>query len=113
MNCPPPPVVTIKDNQAFANSRDVSAYFGKRHDNVLADIRNTQEALSPEMSGVLFKAVCVNQTTGFGVRKVPSYDMTKDGFTLLVMSYTGKKALGCQFLIVSSSLAVSVLRLKN
>ena len=34
------PVVFIKNGEVFANSRDVAAYFGKRHDNIMRDIGN-------------------------------------------------------------------------
>lgn len=34
------PIVFAKDGDVFANSREVAAYFGKRHDNVIRDIEN-------------------------------------------------------------------------
>ncbi|MEK9843961.1 Rha family transcriptional regulator [Thalassospira sp.] len=88
------PVVTIKKNEVFANSRDVAAYFGKRHDNVLYDLEKiVMEVGSPEISGhprMFFPAPYVNPQNKQTYR---SWDMTKDGFTLLAMSYTGKKAM--------------------
>ena len=32
------PVVFIQDGEVFANSRDVAAYFGKQHRNIIRDI---------------------------------------------------------------------------
>lgn len=41
----------------------------------------------------MFKNVKVETKVGFGVRYDDAEDMTKDGFTLLVMGYTGAKAM--------------------
>ena len=87
------PIVANKEGQIVANSRDVAGFFGKRHDNVLADIRELTAALSPENSGVSFIATTFRQKTGFGFRDMPAFDMTRDGFTLLAMGFTGAKAL--------------------
>ncbi|AJD53576.1 putative phage-encoded protein-like protein [Thalassospira xiamenensis M-5 = DSM 17429] len=88
------PIVTLKDNQAFANSRDVAEFFGKRHDNVLYDVEKlVMQVRRPEISGDLrmfFPKPYVNPQNKQTYR---SWDMTKDGFTLLVMGYTGKKTM--------------------
>lgn len=83
------PVVTIKNNAVVANSRDVAAYFEKRHDNVLRDI-DALIAMSPE--AVLNFEFCSYQAAEGG-RSYRSFDMTHDGFTLLAMGFTGKKAV--------------------
>tara|TARA_R110000751_G_scaffold83086_10_gene167002 strand:+ start:1900 stop:2238 length:339 start_codon:yes stop_codon:yes gene_type:complete len=86
------PVVIVKNNEAFANSRDVAEFFGKAHKNVIADIRNALEAFQAEISAQsYFIEASYERRTGFGVRLEPAYDMTKDGFTLLVMGYTGSR----------------------
>jgi Rha family phage regulatory protein len=87
------PVVSVKDGAVYANSRDVADFFGKRHDNVLADIANIQNGLSPEILGQWFRPSTYPIRTGFGFRDGACFDMTKDGFTLLVMGYTGGKAM--------------------
>ncbi len=80
------PIVTIKNNAVVANSRDVAVYFCKRHDNVVRDIENLLE------QGVLNfeETPYVHEQNGQTYR---SFDMTRDGFTLLAMGFTGKKAL--------------------
>jgi len=95
-----PPVVHAVDGVVFANSRDVAAFFGKRHDNVLRDIdaiinANNLDAAaySSDLGSKWFRLTTVEQKTGFGVRQVPAYDMTREGFTLLVMGYTGPRAM--------------------
>lgn len=87
------PIVTIKADRVVASSRDVAAYFGKRHDHVLRDIEELAESLSPQIWGVWFQPTTYEQKVGFGTRHNPAYDMTRDGFTLLVMGYTGDKAM--------------------
>ena len=87
------PVVHVKDGKVFANSRDVAAFFRKAHSEVLRDIRRIAETLSGEISPVWFQATTWEQKTGFGFRSMPAVDMTRDGFTLLVMGYTGKTAM--------------------
>ena len=83
------PVVIVKDNQTFANSRHVAVFFGKRHADVLRDIHRTSENLTDaNLRWFSFE----DYLDAKGERRV-SYDMTKDGFTLLVMGYTGQKAM--------------------
>lgn len=74
----------------MATSKDVAAYFGKSHSTVLEKI----DELLPQLGDM-------------GVRNFPAtpyihpqngqtyrlFEMTRDGFTLLAMGFTGKKAL--------------------
>lgn len=90
------PVITIKNNEAFANSRDVAEFFGKRHGNVLRDIDDLLTSMddSSDLSSRWFRAVDYQSSTGnSAMRTYAAYDMTRDGFTLLVMGYTGKEAM--------------------
>ncbi|WP_233833878.1 Rha family transcriptional regulator [Cereibacter sphaeroides] len=77
----------------MTNSRDVAEYFGKAHRHVLESIRELDDQLSAKGSAVRFVPVFLEQKTGFGVRKVPAYNMSRDAFTLLTMGYQGTKAL--------------------
>jgi hypothetical protein len=61
------PVVRTKDGAVYANSRDVAAFFGKRHDNVLRDIEAI--LLSFEANGSdWFQATQTPVKVGFGTR---------------------------------------------
>lgn len=84
------PVVHVKDGTVFANSKDVADYFGKRHADVLRDIHviETNANLRPSQFNELFRATTYQDRGG---RARATFDMTRDGFTLLVMGYTGKK----------------------
>tara|TARA_R110002110_G_scaffold64680_30_gene178892 strand:+ start:6731 stop:7219 length:489 start_codon:yes stop_codon:yes gene_type:complete len=73
----------------FANSRDVADFFGKRHDNVLRAIDALDCSAYFRDLHFEFSPYTVEGQT----RTYPAFDMTKDGFTLLVMGYTGQKAM--------------------
>lgn len=84
------PIVFAKDGEVFANSRDVAAFFGKQHGHVLRDIDNLI-ASEPSLGLSTFgETPYVEPSTGQAYR---SFDMGRDGFTLLAMGFTGAKAL--------------------
>jgi len=85
------PVVFERDGEVYANSKDVAAYFGKRHDNVLRDIDSLM-AHPSILSDAYFQAVEDKHATVAG-RVDRSFNMTKDGFAILVMGYHGAKAI--------------------
>lgn len=86
------PIITIKNNAAITNSRHVAEYFGKTHAHVLRDIDAL--ILSEPSIASNFGLDEIEAKVGFGTRKVRAFNMTRDGFTLLAMGFTGKKALG-------------------
>ena len=60
----------------------------------MADIRNLIDTLAAEISAPsFFTETTFAQKTGFGEREQPAFHMTKDGFTLLVMGFTGSRAM--------------------
>ncbi|EAJ5335227.1 phage regulatory protein [Campylobacter coli] len=91
-----------QDNQIFCTSLDVAKVFGKRHDNILRDIENILNDLR-EIGDLQCKlnfeeVVRISKTTNpkngkLVNRKMPMYNLTRDGFSLLAMGFTGKKAL--------------------
>lgn len=90
------------NNQIFCTSLDVARVFGKRHDNVLRDIQNILKDLREigDLLGVLNFEETYKETKirGFGkvkgkTRKDPYYNLTRDGFSLLAMGFTGTRAL--------------------
>jgi len=84
------PIVSIKNDIIVCNSRDVADYFGKRHDNVLQSISSLLLKIQEQ---AMFFETKVAGRTGMGIRNYRAFDMTKDGFTLLAMGFTGDKAL--------------------
>ncbi len=82
------PKVFHKETVAMTDSLKVAHYFGKRHDNLLNTIKNL--GCSDEFRLLNFKeSYYLNEQN----KKQPMFYMTQDGFTLLVMGFTGKKAM--------------------
>ena len=81
-------LVYLNNNEAVCNSLLVAEKFGKRHDNVLQAIRGL---LKNEDTHPMFrKSSYMEEQNG---QSYPMYLMNRDGFSLLVMGFTGKKAL--------------------
>ncbi|RRD41630.1 hypothetical protein EII18_08450 [Comamonadaceae bacterium OH3737_COT-264] len=87
------PTLAVVDGQATTLSTDVARHFGKRHDDVLRSIRGLIVQM-PEghLRNFAEASVEVEQPNG-GKATYPAYRLTRDGFTLLAMGFTGKKAL--------------------
>ena len=83
-------LVTINNGQAVTSSLQVAEYFGKKHQHVMEKIRKLLDELPSEWGVSNFR-----QSSYFNVqgKEQPCYEMTKDGFTLLAMGFTGKKAI--------------------
>lgn len=78
----------MKDRQAVTDSLKVADVFNKNHKHVLEKVRN----LAAENSAVekmFFKSTYINQQG----REQPLIYMNRDGFTLIAMGFTGKKAM--------------------
>lgn len=85
-------IVYLKNDQALTDSLIVAEMFGKRHDNVMQAIEKLIGGLpknkdTPEM---FFKTWYKHPQNGEHYAK---YLMNRDGYSLLVMGFTGKKAL--------------------
>ena len=89
----------IQNNQVFCTSLDVAKVFEKRHDDVLKAIRNLLNDLREigDLQGLrnFAESLQYRKIGSFRVRgkKYPYYNLTRDGFSLLAMGFTGKKAL--------------------
>lgn len=77
-----------KVERAAVTSLDVAATFGKEHKNVLRDIENL--GCSVDFNRLNFEPISYVDAMH---RKQKAYVMTRDGFTLLVMGYTGDLAM--------------------
>lgn len=72
------------------SSLDVAKTFEKEHYHVIEEIRAIQSKISStEFSGLFYESDYVASNG----KKNPMYLMNRDGFTLLVMGYTGEKAM--------------------
>lgn len=80
-------LVVIQNNQIVVSSKDIAEHFGKDHKNVLQNIR---DILVAENSATKFYQETTYQNRG---KDYKEYLMNRDGFSLLAMGFTGKKAL--------------------
>jgi Rha family phage regulatory protein len=85
------PVVFVRDGEAFASSRDVAEFFDKEHRNVLQAIDNLIVS-EPDLALRNFQQGSYTLPST-GEQQHRCFDMTRDGFTLLAMGFTGTKAL--------------------
>nr|WP_241825880.1 Rha family phage regulatory protein [Izhakiella australiensis] len=81
------PEITVIKGQAVTSSLAVADYFTKRHDGVLKKIRSLE--CSPDFTARNFAVSEYTDATG---RKLPCYQITRDGFAFLAMGFTGKRA---------------------
>lgn len=71
-------------------SLQVAEAFGKEHRNVLRDIREIIESDTDNFALLNFEQCSYTNENN---REMPMYAMSKDGFVLLVMGYTGSEAM--------------------
>lgn len=80
--------VELKDGKAVTTSLKIAEVFGKQHKHVIDAIRKI-EAPSTFTEPNFRPSEYIDQTG----RKLPMYIVTRDGFTLLAMGFTGKAAM--------------------
>ena len=80
-------LVFIENNRPVTDSLTVAETFGKNHKDVLRDIRNLE--CSQEFNQRNFAPIDYTDTQN---RTYQKYLITQDGFSFLVMGYTGKEA---------------------
>lgn len=89
-------LVYLKNDEAVCDSLQVAEKFHKRHDKLVSEI----ERMYPGLIGrgcaqngghpMFIKTTYIHQQNN---QRYPKYIMNRDGFSLLVMGFTGKKAL--------------------
>lgn len=80
-------LVVLDGTQPVTDSKTVAEYFGKKHKDVLESIR---DILAAENSATKFFRESSFDNRG---KAYPLFLMNRDGFSLLAMGFTGKKAL--------------------
>lgn len=82
------PDLEIIEGQITTTSNQVAEHFGKRHADVIRAIRKLDAPA--EFTERNFALSEFTDSTG---RVLPAYRITRDGFTLLAMGFTGKEAM--------------------
>ena len=96
--------VQIKNSQTVTTSEFIAQAFKKRHNDVLRNIDNLLADIDPAFAAQNFReteALRDNPLTG-GKTKSRAYELTKDGFMLLVMGFTGKAALAIKIAYIQA-----------
>lgn len=94
-------LVVVENSQAVTTSLKVAGVFGKQHKDVLKAIRNiittAQNCAFVDNQAVrdAFKSIEIEQPmpVGNGIKNIPAYVISRDGFSWLAMGFTGEKAL--------------------
>ena len=81
-------LVQVNNEQVVTDSRKVAEVFGKEHKNVIQSIENIK-AENSALSSMFYET---DYTAGTG-KHYKMYLMNRDGFSLLVMGFTGAKAM--------------------
>lgn len=101
-------LVGIIRNEAMTTSLKVAKYFGKPHADVLKSIDRIIEdcaEMASEQEKEKYPSLKMFKKSTYEVegqlRKYPFYFMNRDGFTLLAMGFTGKKALKFKLMYIA------------
>lgn len=86
----PTPILSIVEGVPVVSSLKVADHFGKQHKHVLEAVQRIVQDTPEDFTEPNFRPSEYLDQTG---RKLPAYNLTRDGFTLLCMGFTGKKAL--------------------
>ncbi len=81
-------LVFIENDRPVTDSLTVASVFGKEHRRVLQDIRDLGCSEEFRLHNFVQSSYLNDQN-----REMPKYVMTEQGFTLLVMGYTGARAM--------------------
>lgn len=83
-------LVIMKNKQAVTSSLDVAVNFDKRHDHILRDLDELREGVTQNWGDLFWEDTYIHPQNKQPYRMI---FMNRDGFSLLAMGFTGKKAL--------------------
>ena len=95
----PVPSVSLHDGRPATTSREVARYFNKPHDDVLKSVRRLIDVTPENFRLGNFSESSYTNEQG---KTQPMYIIYRDGFMLLVMGYTGKKALAVKLAYIEA-----------
>ena len=91
------PALEARAGQITATSLQVAEHFQKRHTNVIRAIRNLE--VPDEFNRLNFEPVAYVDEKG---ERRPMYHITRDGFALLAMGFTGKESMRWKLAYIST-----------
>ena len=89
--------INAEEGELSTLSTMVAMIFRKPHNDLLKAIRALQAILPADRQGYFSQTVYTreNPSGGAGI-EAPAYVISRDGFVLLAMGFTGKRALACK-----------------
>lgn len=96
------PSVSLHNGRPATTSLEVAKFFSKRHDHVLRDIDTLLSQLPENSLQPNFGEMFQEQETPLGLKQIRIFVLYRDGFMLLVMGYTGKKALAVKLAYIEA-----------
>ena len=93
------PSVSLVAGRPATTSLEVAKFFGKRHDHVVRSIKDLMANCPESFTAPNFGVSEYIDETG---RALPLFILYRDGFMLLVMGYTGKKALAVKLAYIDA-----------
>ncbi len=86
-------MVSNENGEPKTTSYAVAKAFEKTHSHVMRDIKKLIKQCGEEFAKSNFGLTFENKKIGNTTRSTPFYRISKDGFMLLVMGFTGEKAM--------------------
>lgn len=83
--------VQKQEGNLVVSSREVAKNFEKEHRGVLRDLDNLREGVAQNWADLFYETTYIHKQNKQEYREVL---MNRDGFSLLAMGFTGKKAIG-------------------
>lgn len=83
-------LVSIKNDQPVTSSLQIAKTFDKNHRDVLKAIDDLKKGVAQNFADLFYEGTYIHPQNK---QKYRIFYMTKDGFTLLAMGFTGKKAM--------------------
>ena len=93
------PSVSLHSGRPATTSLEVAKFFSKRHDHVVRSIQDLISNTPESFSAPNFGAAEYSDEQG---KPRPMFILYRDGFMLLVMGYTGKKALAMKLAYIEA-----------
>ena len=105
----PEQFIFASENILKTTSLKIAERFGKEHKNVLATIDKILPQVSDSFGKLNFKPTEYEQENNLGLMsKHRSYDLTRDGFMIVVMSFTGKPAMAIKEWYINAFNAMAI-----
>lgn len=101
------PLVSLSKGLPVVASMQVAEYFEKEHKNVLRDIRRIiSETPDAPWTELNFELISYSTDLGHTTRQDPMYLITREGFMVLGMGFTGHKAMAMKIAFIKAFAAM-------